>query len=201
MRSVFCSTVAATCAILSAATASAHDVWNEFNQGDLSSDPNAPTPLVFGLGDNRIIGSVFGTDDARDYITFTIQPGQQLVALLLQQYEDLKSGGEGNTGFHAIIEGDTSFIPDANNIHLFLGAAHLDWAPPGTDILPNLADGGLGAQGFDIPLGPGTYTYHVQQTGPVLTGYTLEFIVVPAPACAGLFGVMALQSPRRRRVA
>jgi len=184
---------------LAAAPASADVVWNEFNSGDLSSNPDAPTPLVFEMGGNTIIGSVHAPDDVRDYITFTLVDGQFLLRLLLHQYEDLDTGGPGNRGFHAIIEGDTSFIPDGGNIHLFLGSAHLDPEPPGTDLLPNLAAAQTGGQGFDIPLGQGTYTYHVQQTGTQNTGYTLEFIIVPAPGALALLGLSAVVTRRRRR--
>jgi hypothetical protein len=181
--------------------ASADIVWNEFDDGDLSGNPDAPTPLVFAMGGNTIIGSIQAPNDIRDYITFTLDPGQFLARLLLHQYEDLDTGGPGNRGFHAIIEGDTSFIPDGGNIHLFLGSAHLDPEPPGTDILPNLAAAQTGGQGFDVPLGPGTYTYHVQQTGTQRTGYTLEFVIVPAPGAFALFGAGALWgiACRRRR--
>ncbi len=182
-----------------AAPATAGVVWNEFNGGDLSSDPNAPTPLVFGMEGNTIIGSVQAPNDIRDYITFTLADGQFLMRLRLHQYEDLDSGGPGNRGFHAIIEGDTSFIPDGGNIHLFLGSAHLDPEPAGTDVLPNLAEAQTGGQGFDVPLGPGTYTYHVQQTGTPHTGYTLEFVIVPAPASLGMLGLSALMTKWRRR--
>jgi len=174
-------------------------VWDEFADGDISGDPAEPTPVSFNLGSNLIIGSVAGPDDVRDYITFSIPDGMSVSALLLMQYEDLDTGGKGNTGFQGVIEGSTSHIPDAGNIHLFLGASHLDWAPAGTDILPILADGGLGAQGFIPPLGPGTYTYHVQQTGPPLTGYTLDFVIVPAPGVAAIAPLCGWWAIRRRR--
>lgn len=195
---------ALSCAIVSvciAGSAMAGDVvWDEFADGDLSSDPEAPTPLEFSFGSNIIIGSMAAPTDIHDYITFFIPDDMLLSELRLLQYEDLNTGGEGNTGFQGIIEGSTSFFPSKDNIDLFLGASHLNWAPEGTDILPLLGDGGLGAQGFEPPLGPGQYTYHVQQTGKNLTGYTLNFVLIPAPgalALLGLTGVVTRQ-PRRR---
>ena len=152
-------------------------VWDEDVDGDLSDDPDAPTPLVFAPGANTIVGSMQSPDDTRDFITFTVMPGQQLTGLLLQRYIDLDTGGDGDRGFHAINEGPTSFIPGPDTADLFLGGAHLDPAPPGTDLLPVLGMAPQAGTGFEPPLGPGTYSYVVQQTGPELTGYTLDFVI------------------------
>lgn len=181
------------------ATAAADITWDEFTDGDLSGNPDAPTPVSFGVGGNTIIGSMSAPDDVRDYITFEIADGQALVGLLQHQYEDLDIGGPGNTGFHAINEGATSWIPDADTIGFFLGGDHMDAEAPGTDLLPDLANANLGGTGFTIPLGPGTYTYLVQQTGPELTGYTLEFVVTPSPGAVALLGLAGLPLLRRRR--
>lgn len=187
------------------ATASAATVWNESVDGDLSTDPNAPTPVSFNLGSNVISGSIIGPGDARDYIKFTIPAGLALAELRQLQYVTLPDGGAGNRGFHAIIAGNTSFVPDANNIGNFLGGNHVDPLPVGTDMLPALAAATLGGTGFSMPLGPGTYTYHIQQTSPILTGYSLDFGLVPEPPTAAIFatGLMVFGAAawlRRRRV-
>ncbi len=184
-------------------TASAATIWNEAVDGDLSTDPTSPTALTFGVGSNSIIGSMSAPQDIRDYITFTIGAGQQLSAIVLLQYEDLDVGGPGNRGFHAINEGDTSFIPSGSTVGDFLGGDHLDPLAPGTDVLAILATAPLAGTGFDAPLGPGTYSYLVQQTGPQLTGYTLDFVVtaIPVPAALPLMvgALGALGFVRRRR--
>jgi hypothetical protein len=177
-------------------------VWSENINGDLSSNPAATTAIVFQLGSNIINGSVFTGTDTRDYITFTLTPGQDLVSLRLLVYDDLGTGtpNDGNTGFHAINLGATSFIPDFSTIGNFLGGNHL--APPvGVDLLPELASAPLGGTGFTVPLGPGTYSYLVQQTGPQQSGYSIEFNVTPEPSSLILVlaGISAIGSRRHRR--
>lgn len=151
--------------------------WDEVADGDISSDPNAPTPVTFAVGSNTVSASVVAPSDVYDYLTFTILPGQTLTQILQMDFVDVDSGFPGNTAFHAIIVGSTSFVPDFDTIDSFLGANHMDPLPAGTDILPDLANATLGGSGFDLPLGPGVYTYHVQQVDISLTGYVLDFII------------------------
>jgi len=185
------------------ACASAQVVWDETNMGDISSDPSAPTGLTLGVGDNIIFGSVggggAGAADIRDYVTFTIAPGQSLVGLIQIAYLDVVTAGPGNRGFHAINEGATSFIPDPVTAGMFLGGDHLDPLPAGTDMLPTLASAPLAGTGFSVPLGPGTYSYLVQQTGPQLTAYSISLQVVPAPGALAVLGLGGLLAMRRRR--
>lgn len=179
--------------------ASAMEVWDESIDGDLSSDPNAPTPLFLSLGSNLVHGSVVAPGDVRDYVTFTIPSGQALAGLDLLLYEDVVSGGPGNTGYHAINAGATSLVPDFANGSSFLGGDHVTAADVGTDRLPDLAAAILAGTGFTIPLGPGTYSYLIQQTGPPLTGYTLDFVLVPEPSTAMLVAVGLAGVGRLRR--
>lgn len=186
--------------VTAASVAKGGVVWDEAIDGDLSNDPNAPTPVALNVGSNVFSGTVTGlvfASDVWDYITFTIPAGQALSQLLLLEYTDAPSGDPGNTGFHAIIEGPTSYYPDFGNIGLFLGGDHLDWSPVVVDVLPNLANATLGGQGFTTPLGPGTYTYHIMQTGPDTTGYKLDFVVTPEPASFALLLVGAALLRRR----
>jgi hypothetical protein len=103
-------------------------VWSENINGDLSTNPNVPTPVSFQLGSNIINGSVSTGSDTRDYITFTIAAGLQLTSLRLLAYDDLNTGtpNDGNTGFHAINLGSTSFIPGFDTIGEFLGGDPTD---------------------------------------------------------------------------
>ena len=166
---------------LSAIPAAGDTLWDEGADGDLSGDPAAPTVLVFESGSNVVTGSMVAPDDTRDYLSFTLPPGSRLTALLLTRYEDLDIGGPGNRGFHAINAGATSFIPGASTASSFLGGAHLDPEPAGTDLLPVLGAAAQAGTGFEPPLGEGTYSYVVQQTGSELTGYTLDFVVETDP--------------------
>ncbi|MEO1007823.1 MAG: PEP-CTERM sorting domain-containing protein [Planctomycetota bacterium] len=182
-----------------AAAAQAQIAWDESVSGDISGDPDAPTAITLGLGSNIITGQVFASDDTRDFVTFTIPDGQALGELRLLEYFDITSGDPGNRGFHAINAGATSFIPGPDTAAFFLGGDHLDPAPAGTDLLPLLAAAPLAGTGFDTPLGPGTYSYVVQQTGPEVTGYSIDLVVIPAPATLAGLGVAGLLVGRRRR--
>ena len=180
-----------------AAASTAHD---EGVSGDLSTDPNNPTPVSLSLGSNVVTGTMQAPGDTRDYFTFTLGPSQLLSQVLLQSYVDLPGGGPGDTGFAAIIAGSTSLVPSGANIGSFLGTNHIIAAQVGTDILPGLAAAPFGGTGFTVPLGTGTYTFHVQQTGLELTGYSLDFIITPEPATLLLFstGLVGLCLKRRR---
>lgn len=187
--------------VLFAVPSQAAVVWTESSNGDLSSNETAPTPLVFTVGSNVINGSILGGTDTRDYITFTIPAGQSLTGLILLAYDDPGTGApnDGNTGFHAINIGSTSLIPGAGNVGSFLGANHV--IPSiGSDLLPGLGNAGLGAAGFTGPLGPGTYSYLIQQTSPGVTSvYSLQFNVVPEPSSLLLSLAGAGLAFRRRR--
>lgn len=179
--------------------ANAASVWDESINGDLSNDPAAPTPVTFMVGDNLVSGTMGAPDDARDYLSFSIGPGQSLVALILM---DLTSEMGDLVGFHALNAGDSSFIPGPDTADSFLGGNHLDDSDICDDLLPDLAAAPLAGTGFDVPLGPGTYSYVIQQTGMDLNSYSLKFQVVPVPAAAWLFGsALGLLGWLRRRQA
>ncbi|MEO1575708.1 MAG: VPLPA-CTERM sorting domain-containing protein [Pseudomonadota bacterium] len=194
---------AAAALLLVAGSAHAATAWDEGLDGDLSGDPLAPTAVTFAEGVNSVNGSMSSLGDTRDYLTFTIPDGQQLVGILLQQYMDLDTGGPGNRGFYAISAGASSEIPSGGNPDAFLGGAHLDPFPAGTDLLARLTTDSLTGTGVTAPLGAGTYTFLVQQTGPQLTEYSLDFIVAPVPVPAAVWllasGLVGLAGLRRRR--
>ena len=176
--------------------------YDDLLDGDFSDLPDAPTPIVLDLGSNEIAGTVDGLFDVRDYVTFTLDPGLALAEIRLLQYTNAELEFiPGNRGFHAIIDGGTSFIPDMDTAGLFLGGDHLDPLPEGTDLLALLAAAPLAGTGFETPLESGTYTYHVQNTSPDFTRYRLEFVVVPEPSTALLmgFGLMSFAAIARRR--
>jgi hypothetical protein len=179
--------------------ASADVVWAEGTMGDLSTDPAAPTPVPFSVGVNTVVGGVQSSDDTVDYLTFTIAPGNILSGITLVQYVDVDTGGPGNTGFNAINEGSTSFDPLVDPVTSFLGVAHVVNTDVGSDLLAILGSDPLG-QGvsFTPPLGPGDYSYLIQQTGTELTGYGLDFIVEDVSVtdiggtASGMLGQLAL---------
>ena len=185
--------------VVLASSAGAATIWDESVDGDLSSSEAAPTSLTLQAGSNVITGTM-GGPDTRDYVTFTLDPGELLIGLNLLDYTDVASGNVGNRGFHAINLGATSFIPSGGTAGLFLGGDHLDPAPVGTDLLPDLAAAPLAGTGFTIPLGPDTYSYLVQQTGPQVTAYSIELVVAPEPSLLLLvtWGLSSLALARRR---
>jgi len=193
----------ASIALALAAPAAASTVFDESIDGDLSTDPLAPTPVAFTIGSNVVSGSVVATADTRDYFTFTIAPGQSLTGIFLLDYTDLNTGGNGDRGFAHIDDGVTSVIPSSGTSGDFLGGSHLDrglFPDAAANVLDRLGLALQGGVGFGAPLGPGDYTFNVQQTGPELTGYSLSFEVVPAPSTLGaLAGFGLLGGLRRRR--
>ena len=70
--------------IVLAAPAGAALVHDEAVDGDLSTDPAAPTPLTFSAGSNTITGTISSAGGVdRDYITFTLAPDEVLTAINL----------------------------------------------------------------------------------------------------------------------
>lgn len=176
--------------------------------GDFSNLASAPDPLAFSVGSNLVIGSVVGGTDRPDFIRFTVAPGQQLVALRLASYIP------DNLGFHALTPGAQSFDPSTASppagVTTWAGN-HVGTETDGTDLLPTFNPGAtITGPGLSTPLGPGTYSYVMQQTGSPAVSYRMEFVVsgpsnVPAlgawavTAAAGLLGVGAHVARRRTR--
>lgn len=155
--------------------AAAAVVHNEAVDGDLSTDPNFPTPLVFGSGLNGVIGTcgnVGSPADVRDYITFTIPAGRKLLALNLNVY------APDNLGFAAFNSGASSFIPSGATAAMFLAGIHPSGAMMGSDILPQFVCCSVTGNSLPAPeLGPGTYCFLIQQTSAITTSYELEFFL------------------------
>jgi hypothetical protein len=156
-----------------AVPAGAAVVHDESADGDLSTNNAAPTALAFVAGGNTIIGTTgnFGGID-RDYITFTIAPGQLLIALNMPVYTPE------NLGFAAFNAGTASHVPSAGTAALFLAGIHTSGTDAGTDILPLFVSSSV--TGNSLPsaqLGPGDYCFVIQQTSAILTSYELEFVI------------------------
>lgn len=200
-------------AMLAASPAFAQFSYDESIDGDLSTDPNATTVLGFVLGSNVVTGEVFNsnavntdfdsTDGDRDFWTFTVGAGQTLERI------DLLAYAPANTGFAAIIEGSTGVIPSGSTDSL-LAAGILVNADDiaDDDLLDEFANGAVTTNSLADPqLGPGTYTFVIQQTtslaglGGVPQAYSLDFVIVPSPASALLVGAGGIVGTRRRRSA
>ena len=154
----------------------------------LSRNSAAPTQLgELGVGSNLVNGHLEAalTVGDVDIFSFTVSPGTQLDSLFVQDFSNVSSTANDSTGFLGINDAGTFPLTTAElngggNTDLFLGgtlfgAADLpSQGSNGTDLLARA--GTFAGRGFTAPLGPGTYTVYVQQTGPA-TQYTLDFEV------------------------
>ncbi len=129
--------------------------YDEAISGDLSDDGLAPTLLLPGLGDNYLAGAVgaWGTDD--DFFGFTVPPGLRLDALILVYHSSTE-----DTSYLAI-EDDAVFVTGLGNPFYF-GYCYFDATLIGTDLLPIL---GASNGNFEPPLGPGDYSFWVDEGG------------------------------------
>ncbi len=153
-----------------AAPASAAVIHDESINGDLSSTAATPTLLAFALGGNTVIGTTTSGD--RDFLRFTIAPGQVLSGLNLPVYSP------NNLGFAAFNAGTTGYVPSGSTNAFFLAGIHVEGADAGTDILPRFVDRSVTTYALTEPkLGPGDYCFIIQQLNAIIQYYSLEFIV------------------------
>ena len=193
----------AACAFL-AGSASADLMWDEAIDGDLSGDYMNPTQLYTkGVNNHVIFTTVGGVPQDREYFTFTIAEGYELVSIVLDGFE---TDPDSNLGFIGVASGSTMPVnPDAPDVTQLLGYALIGQVDVGNDILQSMGQGG-GSIGFTGPLGPGSYSFWAQETGPSTDNWDLNFIVtqsstpaVPGPgALAGLIGIATIAGRRRR---
>ena len=188
-----------------AGTASADLMWDEAIDGDISGDYMNPTQMYTKGVNNHVIFTTVGAnpDQDREYFTFTIAEGYELVSIVLDNFV---TGPVTNLGFIGVASG-SSFPtpPGAPDPTQLLGYALVGLVDVGDDILQMMGQGG-GSIGFTGPLGPGSYTFWAQETGPSTDEWDLNFIVtesstpaVPGPgALAGLIGIATLAGRRRR---
>jgi len=184
--------------ISAAAVAGGGFVYDEAIDGDLSDDWLAPTQFpAFGVGQSIVTMSVVNSDDPengdRDYFTITIPAGLQLESIVLL---DLFADGPDDIAFIAMQEGNQVTVdPLFPNPAPLLGWMLTQQFNVGNDIL------GIMVGEENTPLGPGQYSFWVQQTGQDLTTISLGFNVgiIPAPGTVGLAGLVAIGVMRRRR--
>ena len=198
MKRTICTTVLASLVV--AGSASADLMWDEAIDGDLSGDYLNPTQLFTkGVNNHVIFTTVGGNPEAdREYFTFTIEEGYQLSALILDGFA---TDPETNLAFLGVAEGSVFPTgPDAPDVTTLLGYALIGLSDVGNDILQIIGQGG-GSQQFSGPLGPGTYTWWAQETGPSTDDWDLNFVVteIPAPGAFVLLGIAGLMGARRRR--
>ena len=184
---------AAMCCGFIAASASADLMWDEAIDGDLSGDYLNPTQLFTKGVNNHVLFDTVLAD--REYFTFEIAEGYQLDAIIVDDYVS-----EDDLAFIAVAAGSVfPTPPDAPDVTTLLGYAHFGVLDLGNDILQTIGQG-PGSQTFSGSLGPGTYTWWAQETGPFSAGIDLNFVVteIPAPGALALLGLGGLAARRRR---
>ncbi|MEM6528061.1 MAG: dockerin type I domain-containing protein [Chloroflexota bacterium] len=138
-------------------------IFDETTSGDLSDSNTAPSgPFLLNEGSNIVIADQQGNPRDVDYLTIIIPAGFEWTGLFLDAYV----AGTGNRAFIGLQAGST-FTTDFNNTSAtdLLGGLTYGSTQVGTDILDDMGTLG-GAQGFTPPLGAGTYTLWLNQTGP-----------------------------------
>jgi hypothetical protein len=147
-------------------------VWDEGNDGDLSDDGTNPSgPFELSLNGNTFIANQTGNPRDVDFFAFTIPAEMELTELIVDDYN-----GVDDVAFIGIDSGATTDVdfmnPSSGDL---LGGTSYGTASIGNDILAAMGNLG-GADGFIPPLGSGTYTIWLNQTGG-LSESTLNFIV------------------------
>jgi hypothetical protein len=182
------------------AAASGQVLWSEIVSGDASNDPLAPSNAgSVVLGSNVFSGTMASDSvgDTRDFITFTVPAGMAITQMTLITFSP------DNTAWAHFDDGPTSVIPSPANAATLLAGAHVAGSvPDGTDLFPNFqtgAPGLLAGPGFNGSIGPGTYTFLIQQTSSINQDYSFDFVVVPAPGFAAVGTIGMLFAARRRR--
>lgn len=183
--------------IAASASAGPGFVYDEAVDGDLSDDWLSPTALpAFAQGLSVITMTVVDSNETfgdRDYFTITIPAGFQLNSLDLLL---LDADGGDDIAFIGAQAGDQVTVdPLFPNPAPLLGFILTQQSDVGTDIQELLVGEA------NTPLGPGQYSFWVQQTGQDLTTLSLGFNVgiIPSPGTIGLAGLAAIGALRRRR--
>jgi len=175
---------------IAASSANAQLTYDESTDGDLSGVFSSPASLNFDVGVNTIIGDIGNNGNTgatngndADYFTINIGASETLGSINVNSRTD----GAGNGSFFGYIAG-TSF-PDQATTDGFIIFDGDDG-----DILDDIAGG---------PLGPGDYTFWIQETGNVGIDYSIGFNVtssVPEPgSLAFLAAGLGLLLTRRKR--
>lgn len=180
-------------------------VYNDAVDGFASSNGATPTAITFTPGTNRILGTVSsggGTpaiNNTRNFYTFSLALGQQLESISFDTLAVTTSAGAASTdpGFYALVLGSTAATP--GNGFTNLGGALFSPSDIGSNLVDTISGGGIsGGAGFS-EIGPGDYTFVIQQTGDEINNFGLDFVVVPEPSTGLLILSSALLLGKRRR--
>jgi len=185
--------LAAAVLFTAAGSAMGQVIWDEAVDGDISGDRFNPDTATLSLGSNIVRGSM--TSDDLEYLALTVPAGLALSQIVVNEYVSVDP-----LAFIAVQAGPI-FTEDPNNpvVGNLLGYALFGpgFDNVGQDILQSMSTAG-GAIGFSVPLGPGVYTFWIQQTGDP-TDYELDFVTIPTPGGVALLGLAGVMAAGRRR--
>jgi len=147
----------------------------EKKSGDLSNDGLNPTPVKVKIGSSTIDGDdgngANGVD--RDYFTIKVPQGAVLASIILDPHTRIG----GNFSFIGVQKGKQVTVdPNGGDPSALLGWMHFSTADEGTDLLPQICQG-AGAKGCTPPLGPGNYSFWVQELSTCDCHYRFIFNV------------------------
>lgn len=188
--------------------------YEEGTSGDLSGNRLSPTFLQLDYtpggnvpGSNVIDGTLgrSGSVIDRDYLRVNIPVGYVLGRLLVGNQTTV--GGAGPSSFIGLAAGSTMPVPEtALDAQGLLGFRLYTLDDRGKDILDDMAIPAQGSSGFTVPLGPGDYTFWLQELAPGSYTYRFNLVlepaaVVPVPAALPLFlaGLGLLAGAVRRK--
>lgn len=151
-----------------AASVMAED-YRESVDGDLSNDPLQPTVIMIDEGDNRVRGQTIDIPTDPDFFTFVVPPGLAITGLSLSEFVLVTNGSDG--GSLIALEAGTQItdVNSSDNLRGFVIAGEASGTRVGDELLDDL--GGS-------PLGPGSWTFWIQNTGSI-TEYELTALAEP----------------------
>ena len=179
-------------------------VYSESVNGDLSGSGLTPTVITLGLGSKEIVGTTGNTDGVsdRDYFTVTVPFNLKLVQLIEEAGTQAGQSGAFARGFFAVQSGTQVTLPtNTMTAAGLLGWTHYVPTATDIDILPAMGIAANGSSGFVPPLGPGTYSFWLQDTTAGTFNYGFNLVLVPEPSAGALMimGFLALWGFSRRR--
>jgi len=165
-------------------------VYQESVSGDFSGNGLSPTSISVALGSNQVFGTTGRDANAvvdRDYLTFTVPVGALWSGLLVLPGTTTL----GNLGFIGLQAGNqVTVATNAVNAAGLLGYRHYNAADINTDILAEIGTAGNSSTGFTPPLGAGTYSLWIQETGTGTSNYGFDILLTAAPEPATYFTML-----------
>src|SRR5258706_15086588 len=143
-------------------------VYSESVTGDLSNSGLTPTVITLALGSNEIVGTTgqptTGVFD-RDYFTITVPSNLKLAFVIEEAGTEAGQSGAFARGFLGIQSGpQVTLATNTATATGLLGWTHYVPTATDIDIFPAMGIAANGSTGFVPPLGPGTYSFWLQDT-------------------------------------